>query len=221
MPWSLTSFVSRVEGGEAVLDIRGSYAGTLAAYEVRIDGRGLVTVGYDIQGRPEGASELGIAFLLPKDVESLRWKRAGLHSVYPDGHIGRNEGSAVKVRPGSTDVYRTPPAWPWAADMTDYFLYGKDHPGYGGTRDFRSLKANILWTETAFPAGGSRLRVESDGSQAVRAEVLPDGAVRFNIIGAWAYPDLGWGNDGGMKKLPGILKGTVRLRIAAASGTMP
>jgi hypothetical protein len=221
MPWSLTSFDPRVEGSEAVFDVKGSYSGTLAGYSIRLDGRGLMTVSCDIQGRPEGASELGMAFVLPREVDSLSWKRAGLHSVYPDGHIGRNEGLAAKVRPGPPDAYRTPPPWPWAADMTDYFLFGKDHPGYGATRDFRSLKANIFWAEMGFPGTRPCLRVESDGSQAVRAEVLPDGSVRINIIGVWAYPGLGWGNDGGTKKLPSVLKGTVRLRLAAGPGTKP
>jgi hypothetical protein len=121
------------------------------------------------------------------------------------------------MRPGPPDAYRTPPVWPWGEGTTDYFLFGKDHKGYGATQDFRSLKANIFWAEASFPGSGARLRVESDGTQAVRAEVLPDGRVRLNVIGFWTYPDLGWGNDGGPKKTPGDLKGTVRLRLAAAA----
>jgi alpha-L-fucosidase len=216
MPWSLTSLEARVEGAEAVVNLRGSFAGTLASYVFRVDGRGLMTIGYDIQGRPEGASEIGLSFLLPADTSVLSWKRAGLHSVYPDGHIGRNQGAAAKVRTGTTDSYRQPPAWSWAADMADYFLFGKDHKGYGATRDFRSLKANIVWAEAGSDGSPARLRVEADGSKAVRAEVLPDGRVRLNVLDAWSYPDLGWGNDGGAKDLPGALKGTLRLRLAAA-----
>jgi hypothetical protein len=105
--------------------------------------------------------------------------------------------------------------------MADYFLFGKDHAGYGATRDFRALKANIFRAEAGIAGTKSRLRVESDGSQAVRAEILPDGQVALNIIGAWAYPDLGWGNDGGPKKLPGVLKGTLRFRLAAAPAVNP
>jgi len=221
MPWSLTSLDSRFEGNEAVFEIRGSYSGTLADYTIRVDGRGLMTVSFDIQGRPEGASELGIAFAVPKGVDSLSWTRAGLHSVYPDGHIGRNEGTAAKVRPGAPDAYRAAPSWPWASDMADYFLFGKEHSGYGATRDFRALKANIIRAEAGVAGMKARLRVESDGSQAVRAEVFPDGRVTLNIIGAWAYPDLDWGNDGGLKKLPGVLKGTVRLRLASGPAELP
>jgi alpha-L-fucosidase len=218
MPWSLSSLEARVEGNEAVLHIRGSSSGALASYEVRVDGRGLVTIGHEIllHGRPGGASELGLAVVLPADASSLSWKRAGLHSVYPEDHIGRNVGTAAKARPGVADTYRRQPPWPWAADMADYFLFGKDHTGYGATRDFRSLKANIFWAEVSFGAGDARLRVEADGTQAVRAEVLPDGRIRLDVLAAWGYPDLGWGNDGGGKGFPGTLKGTVRLRLASA-----
>jgi alpha-L-fucosidase len=216
MPWSLSSLETRVEGVEAVIEVRGSYAGTLAAYSFRVDGRGLMTIGYDIQGRPEGASEIGLSFLLPAETSVLSWKRSGLHSVYPADHIGRNQGTALKVRPGTADGYRRPPAWAWASDMTDYFLYGKDHAGYGATRDFRSLRSGIIWAEAGAAGTAPRLRVEADGAKAVRAEVLPDGRVRLNVLDAWSYPDLGWGNDGGAKGFPGALKGTLRLRLAAA-----
>jgi len=216
MPWSLTSLEARVEGVEAVISVNGSFAGTLASFSFRVDGRGLITFGYDIQGRPGGASELGLSFLLPAETSSLSWKRAGLHSVYPGDHIGRNRGTALKVRPGAAEAYRKPPEWPWAADMTDYFLFGKDHKGYGATRDFRSLKAGIVWAEVGFKESPVRLRVEADGSKAVRAEVLPDGRVRLNVLDAWSYPDLGWGNDGGAKGFPGALRGTLRLQLAAA-----
>gem|GEM_PF-277376 len=213
MPWSLTSLESSVKGNEAVIDVRGSYAGTLAAYLLKVDGGGGLTVVYDIKGRPEGAAETGIAFILPESASSLSWKRTGLHTVYPDDHIGRNEGTAIKLRPGPADAYRKAPGWPWAADMADYFLFGRDHAGCGATRDFRSLKAAIRRAEIGFGAGRPRLRVDSDGSNAVRAEVLPDGRVRLNILDHWFYPDLGWGNDGGAVRPPGEIKGTIRLRL--------
>jgi hypothetical protein len=173
-----------------------------------------MTIGYDIQGRPEGASELGLSFVLPADTSSLSWKRIGLHSVYPEDHIGRNEGTALKVRPGAADGYRQRPGWAWASDMTDYFLFGKDHEGYDATRDFRGLKAAVVRAEAAFGGTAVRLRVEADGTKAVRAEVLADGRVRLNILDAWSYPDLGWGNDGGGTIFPGVLKGKLRLRLA-------
>ena len=41
--------------------------------------------------------------------------------------------------------------------------------------------------------------------------MLPDGRVRLNVVDHFAYPDLGWGNDGGPKNLPAAVRGQVRL----------
>ena len=213
MPWSLSSVETRAAGNEAIVDIRGSFAGTLARFLVKIDGRGLVTLEYDLGGRPSGASEMGLSFLLPGDAVSLSWTRNGLHSIYPDGHIGRNEGTALKTRNGTADAYRVPPAWPWAEDMKDFFLWGKDHGGNGATRDFRSLKANVLEARVDFAGRAAPLRFEGTGSEAVRAEALPGGRVRLNLLAAWAYPDLDWGNYEGSKDLPGAFRGVFRLKI--------
>jgi hypothetical protein len=40
----------------------------------------------------------------------------------------------------------------------------------------------------------SHLRAESDGSAAVRAEVQPDGKIKFIIINQWNYPNMGLGD---------------------------
>ena len=217
LPWTLNGFERRIEGHEAVLDMRGSFAGALARFIVRVDGRGLITVDYVYEGRPEGASEMGVAFVLPAEVQSLSWERRGLHSVYPPDHIGRNGGVALKVRPGTPDVYRTKPAWTWAEDMTDWFLFGRNHLGNGATRDFRSLKANVRWAAVDLKGTPARVVVEGDGSEAVRAEVLPDGSVLLNILDQWAYPDLDWGNYEGRTDFPATSKGTVRVRLTRAS----
>ncbi len=217
MPWSLTGLERRIEGNEAVLDVRGSFAGALARFIIRVDGRGLMTVDYSYSGRPEGLNEMGVAFVLPAEVESLSWERRGLHSIYPADHIGRNAGTARKLRGGASDAYRILPAWPWAEDMTDWFLFGRDHAGYGATRDFRSLKANIKRVVVDLIGSVARLIVEGDGTEAVRAEVLNNGLVRLHILDQWAYPDLDWGNYEGQTEFPASLKGSVRVRLSGVA----
>jgi len=219
LPWSLSGLERRIEGNEAILDLRGSFGGSLASFVIRVDGHGLMTVAYVHEGRPEGLGEMGVAFLLPAEVESLSWERRGLHSVYPADHLGRSAGVARKLRAGPPDVYRTQPSWPWAEDMTDWYLLGRGHAGYGATRDFRSLKANIERAVVGLKGTPAQFVVEGDGTEAVRAEVLSDGSVRLNILDQWAYPDLDWGNFEGQTEFPATLKGTVRVRLTrAASG---
>jgi hypothetical protein len=218
LPWSLSSLERRIEGNEAVLDIRGSFGGALTHYVLRVDGGGLMSVDYAYGGRPEGLSEMGVAFDLPAEVESMSWERRGLHSVYPPDHIGRNAGTARKLRAGPPDVYRTRPVWPWAEDMTDWFLLGRDDTGYGATRDFRSLKANIKRVVVDLKGTPARFIVEGDGTEAVRAEVLRNGNIRLHILNQWAYPDLDWGNYEGQTEFPASLKGSVRVRLTGGAG---
>ena len=95
----------------------------------------------------------------------------------------------------------------------DFFLYRPDDPGGRGTNDFRSLKENIWHASCVLAGSDLRVRAESDGTAAVRAEVLPDGKVRFHIDNLWGYPDLAWGNYAPPITLVPGYKNTVRLRL--------
>ncbi len=216
MPWSLTSIEARTQGAEAVVDVRGSFAGTLASYAVRVDGAGAITTDYEILTRPEGASEMGVSFTLPASAESLSWERRAPYGVYPDDHIGRPKGTAKKTRAGEPDVYRARPTWPWSEDMSEWFLNGQDAAGTGATRDFRSLKADIAAAAVGFGTDAPSLRVEPDGREAVRAEALADGRVRLHLLDAWSYADLAWGNYTGGMTIPAEFRGRVRLRLVSA-----
>ena len=57
------------------------------------------------------------------------------------------------------------------------------------------------------------VRAESDGTAAVRVEVLPDGKIRFNIDNLWDYPDLDWGNYEQAITLQRGYRNTVRMRL--------
>jgi hypothetical protein len=154
---------------------------------------GLLTTTYTLRGQPKGMSEVGIAFTLSSSVNRLTWDRRALWSAYPSDHIGRPQGIAMRDPSGPAEIYRSLPRGPWSHDSKDFFLYGPNDAGGRGTNDFRSLKENI-WHASCVQAGTDlRVRAESDATAAVRAEVLPDGKVRFHIDNLWGYPDLAWG----------------------------
>ena len=106
-----------------------------------------------------------------------------------------------------------PPQGPWSQDSKDFFLYGPDDPGGRGTNDFRSLKENIWHASCILGGTDLRVRAESDGMAAVRAEVLQDGKVRFHIDNLWGYPDLEWGNYDPPVTVERGYKNSVRLRL--------
>jgi hypothetical protein len=112
-----------------------------------------------------------------------------------------------------TETYRSEPQGPWSQDSKNFFLYGSDDPGGRGTNDFRSLKENI-WHASCILAGTDlRVRAESDGTAAVRVEVLPDRKVKLNINNLWGYPDLAWGNFSPPITIEPGYKNRVRMRL--------
>jgi hypothetical protein len=111
------------------------------------------------------------------------------------------------------EKYRSEPKGPWSEDSKNFLLYGPDDPGGRGTNDFRSLKENIRYASCVLAGTNLRVRAESDGTAAVRAEVLPGGKVRFNIDNLWGYPDLDWGNYSPAITLERGYKNRVRLRL--------
>jgi len=162
------------DGDHITVDITGSYGVIKVAYNIRIYGNGLLETTYRVDNPPEKASqynEVGVAFILSDDIDALEWERQGLWSVYPEDHIGRNKGVALKKREGAVLKYREEPAWSWSVDMEDFHAGGKDHKGYGLTHDFRSSKEYIYYASVFNQKSGQGVRVESDGkTHAVRLQ---------------------------------------------------
>jgi len=173
MPWVASSVQAQVEDGSVVIRSSGSYPDYSGGYTARIDGSGRLTVDYRFEfiGAEARPREIGLLFDIPANVNILHWKHNTQWSYYPEGHIGRPEGTALAFRDASAwppaDWGETPP-WPWELDSTAE-----------GTNDFRSSKFNILWA-TLTNAQGQGLRVDSDGRQTVRAWVDRD-RIRFLV----------------------------------------
>jgi hypothetical protein len=137
--------------------------------------------------------------VLTAEVDRLEWHRKGLWSAYPDDHIGRNIGIANREGKGSLQRYGEKPAWPWAEDEREYVLFGQKDAGGRGSRDFRGMKENIYYAAALLRGSQNRLQAVSDGRDAVRLEVLPNGndvrgSVRFIVNNEWNVPNLAWGN---------------------------
>jgi hypothetical protein len=167
MNWTASSVAAQVEGGSVLIRTTGNYPDYAGGYTVRIDGTGSLGVGYQFEysGAEVLAREIGLLFDIPINVNILHWKHKTQWSYYPDGHIGRPEGSASAFREPSAwppAIWGEASPWPWELDSTA-----------GGTNDFRSSKYNIIWASLT-NAKGEGVRVESDGTQTVRTWVDGD-----------------------------------------------
>jgi len=217
--WRLTKLSYSTTPQETVRDIAGrcmSVHGNAeegnAEFKIRIDGAGLMTTRYTAFDLPQEASEVGVSYELSSDVDRLTWQRSSLWSVYLADHIGRPRGVAMKLN-GAMERYRAQPAQPWAEDSSDFFLFGSNDVGKRGTNDFRSLKANIFYASCVLSGTNLRLRAESDGTVAVRAQVDAGGKVGFCIDNLWGYPDLAWGTLARPLRLPKTYTNSVRMRF--------
>ena len=100
------------------------------------------------------AREVGLQFGVPLWCDKLQWRRRGEWTVYPDDHIGRNDGIAMAHAPGPQTV---PPTQPFALDDTPI-----------GTNDFRSTKRNFVYASLTGKEGYG-IGIEAIGPQHLRA----------------------------------------------------
>jgi hypothetical protein len=221
--------VELLEGeSSVVVKSSGSYGDITCGFDVSIFGDGTVITTCTVSDPPlpgnrnqqntgAGFGEVGISYILSSDIDRLSWDRRALWSAYPENHIGRARGTAVRKRPAGREVYRQKPVWDWSFDMKNFFLNGRNHAGYGATNDFRALKENIWFASAILTKSKYRVRVESRANHAVRLEPLgfsTDSPVKLVIDCRWNYPDLRWGNY--MKEPIWIVAGesfTVQMRL--------
>jgi hypothetical protein len=152
-------------------------------FTLNISGNGIVTTTYKVSKVPAtlsdaNLSEVGIAYVLAPGVESVSWLRDGLYSAYPDDHIGRNEGTALKVRKGASenpDQYGVKPSWSWKDDMKNFFVFASSSRNDGlATNDFKSMRENIRYYNVKFAGTKGMVSVESTGRDAARIEHVSD-----------------------------------------------
>lgn len=217
--WLLRKFEASADGDVVRISTSGECKqgegidGIPVEFEISIDGAGLITTLYRLRDERQGNPQLGIAFVLPPTVEKLAWKRSSLWSVYPEDHIGRPQGVAMKLPKHAALSYGAKPEWPWSEDVDDFFLWGKEGHAPEATNDFRSLKENIWYASCVFGSGKNRVRAEGDAQLAARTGVLPDGHVTLSLYNFWPYPDLQWGNYTGPRSAPAVTTHEVKLRL--------
>ncbi len=211
MNWAASNVEAQVEDGSVVIRAKGSYPEYSGSFTARIDGSGRLTVDYrfEFNGAEARVREIGLLFDAPATANILHWKHQTQWSYYPDGQIGRPEGSARAFRDASAwpaAVWGQTPPWPWELDATAE-----------GTNDFRSSKFNILWASLT-NAQDQGLRVDSDGRQTVRAWVDRD-RVRLLVSdfangGSEVFlRDTHWSQEQKTLHKGDVISGSVRLSV--------
>lgn len=185
-PWQLDTLDAGLADRCAKVTIEGGYGKVKVRFVIRIDVEGLMETTYTVTDMPfpsprevaltssitshsGGYHEAGIYFVVPRALDSLRWKRKGLWNVYPDWHIARLKGVTPKFNPQGSNLLHRRPEWDWQMDERDWTQFGTYEIGRRGTRDFTSTKPSIL--RASMENSGAAFTALSDGSDAVRMEL--------------------------------------------------
>ena len=167
----------------ATFHVSGHYGKVGVRFDINIDASGLLQVNYTITDMPYpsprkvamrigddtdsgGYEEVGIAFDVAHDLDTLNWHRNGEWSSYPKWHIGRNYGTAKKHSSTPTLSPTEKPIHEYQEDEKDTILFGPYDTGKRGSRDFCSMKSHII--QAALSDGTYGFGAYSDGSDSVR-----------------------------------------------------
>ena len=130
--------------------------------------------------------------------DSVSWQRESLYSVYPDGHVARNSGTAP--REGKVRRYEDPDVSDvkWEEDMTAFSYYPKTaKENAAASNDFKTTRLNIREYCVHF-SSGTKLLVETDSKQINAYADSFDG--KLKISKGNYMPSIAWGNYWGEKR---------------------
>ncbi|MEI7957284.1 MAG: glycoside hydrolase family 2 TIM barrel-domain containing protein, partial [Verrucomicrobiota bacterium] len=170
--WKALAITAEATADQGVaVRVEGAYAEAQGTYIFQFAKDGTLTLDYDFAVTEKGQRDprqIGVVFRLPRECDTLTWRRNAKWSAYPDDHIGRAQGTAtafVKGVPISLLAGpRERPTWSWSDDATP-----------NGCNDFRSTKMNVYEAALLSPSGQG-LRLLSDGSAHVRCWVVENSA---------------------------------------------
>lgn len=188
-PWKLMGMDIQELSDCVQMNLEGRHGRIGVHYTIRIDSEGLMEVTYTITDMPYpsprkiaitssvishqgGYDEVGVSFMISKELDTLNWKRKGLWDVYPDWHIGRLKGETSKYNPDGRNTPDSQPEWDWKQDELDWPVFGKYEFGHRGTRDFSSMKSYI--ERASLKNNTAAFTVFSDNTESVRMEITAD-----------------------------------------------
>ena len=133
--------------------------------------------------------------MLPAPPARITRKKQALYGVYPLSHIDRPIGEARRLPAHAVpERYEKAPAWDWAQDTANFFLYKAGEPhNRTATRDFRCRRDRIEWF-AAQMENGYALQASAKQSRFGAGVTCEKAGDRLCLVHGWGYPDLQWGN---------------------------
>lgn len=222
--WQLGDKQWKHDDSSFVATVSGFAGGFPVAMTIAIDARAEMQIGYELSHTPAAAGEAGLFFYVADRLDQISWDRQAYWSDYPEGHLGRPSGFALKTGPwAGQERYGKRPPGLWENDTRDYYLeqVGRNGNLIPVTNDFRAAKMNIYSYALTNSRTGDGLEVYSDGSLACQTGIEAGGDAKLSVLGHLSYPDLDWGNYEGEAKLANPFKSHVRIRLIRGDHEYP
>ncbi len=205
LTWHLERMDVARDGERVRVTIRGAYRDFAGEYTFLIAPAGEITAraSFTYSGDPMHAREIGLRVSVPRNCDTLAWRRKAEWRVYPEDHIGRPAGTARAFpEPTAGDVA----ARPWGAD-----------PSPMGSNDFRSTKRAIHWAGLRVPDGPGIL-VDGGGVKHARACADTD-RIDLRINDWYGGTNVGWQEwilnygEGKLLEKGAVIESTLQLRL--------
>ncbi|MBX3255734.1 MAG: hypothetical protein KF862_16490 [Chitinophagaceae bacterium] len=192
--------------------------GSVDKYPIQItsayyaDGR--IETTYFADSIPKQTWQIGVAIPIADAVNNYEWKRKGYWTTYPKDHLSAHEGTAHRYT-NVVEQYRVKPGYPVAFGMHDYYLTGTNtaiKAEMPGSEIYRAAKENIL-SMTIKSHDKAVMEVVSDGKQAGKISILPNGKQELLVLNKLDYWVLSWGNYQGTVNASSEITGKVSLSL--------
>lgn len=195
--WKKDKFSYEQKEGRVCIDVSGAYDSTLVRMHFVVFPEGRMEISYWTSGEPNGwLREAGMKFLLPDNMDRLKWERKGYWSYYPENSFAGNTGD-VPLYNNKQVVYASNPLQPWHMDTHNYFYFADagtdcEQPL---TQVAKGMKENIYSYSLSTMSRKSGLSVtSSDASVACRINKLKNQQLVLYINNRWDYPEIAWGD---------------------------
>lgn len=136
-------------------------------------------------------NDISLGIYLPENADSVSWNRHSLYNYYPNGHIGREYGTAEKA--GSLHNYtdKDLSGISWSSDMAAFSYFSKNRLENSlASNDFRTKRLNIKSYKVC--SNDISLLIKTNGEY-INAYANPFDSTLY--IGKCSFfPSIAWGN---------------------------
>jgi len=201
--WKMIDLSHTVKNDSLTVTVTGEFtAGMKLIINQKITSAGL-NVTYQILPSNKNLrsyNHIGISIPMKHTVNTIKWNRNALWSLYPENHIGRPVGTANKAKLHDSLNYREKPTWDFIEDSHDNYVFNTtSSKGFNAPLDFIAARRNINYFMAISSDDNTGITIVKNSKKSThcQATVAPNGEITLRALNQINYNGLNWGNYSG------------------------